>query len=193
MDKIDFKNISLREKIIMGVTLVAAISYGYYQFEYMVQEKRMKNVKSRLSEVDTSAAALEQVLMKLATGGETEKKIARKKENIARLREEIDVVRAKMKGSANEIIREIQNEAEEQNIVIANLRTRDRELRRGKLRMKEINLLLELRGDYRAIQNFLLFLDVYPALLSIESLKIKRNEEIMPRIENTLHIKIYSL
>lgn len=193
MEKFDLKKISTREKMIVAFTLISALGYGYYQFEYVVQGKKMKDAMTRLSQVDASAAALEQALAKLKAVGDTEKQIARKNESISRLREEIEAVKAKMKGSATEVVQEIQSKAEALNIVISTMRTRERNFQRGKLKMKEISLILELHCGYTAMKKFLEFLDAYPALLSIESFQMIRNEEILPKIENRLHIKIFAL
>lgn len=193
MEKFDLKKISMREKVIVLFTLVSLVGYGYHQFEYTVQEKRMKKVKTKLAQVDSSAAAMEKALVMMPDVVKTEKEITRVNQRITKLEGEIEAIKSKMRGSGTGVIREIQNEAALQKIVISSMRIRDRSLRRGKLQMKEISLILELRCGYRAMKHFLEFLDSYPALLSIESLEIVRNDEILPDIENRLHIKIFSL
>ncbi|MFT4579947.1 MAG: hypothetical protein ACI9UO_002798, partial [Nitrospinales bacterium] len=78
----DLKKISMRELVIMGVTLCSAIGYGYYEFEYSVQQKKITKITQEIKEVRTSLGTLQKLLV-------NPKKVEKTKADIERIEGEL--------------------------------------------------------------------------------------------------------
>jgi hypothetical protein len=61
--KSDLKNLSVRELVIIGGTLCFAIGFGYYEFEYSVQQKKITKVTNEIKEVRASLGTFQKLLV----------------------------------------------------------------------------------------------------------------------------------
>mgnify|MGYP001409765888 CR=1 FL=1 len=189
----DIKNLSMREFMIIGLTLVFGVGYGYYEFEYVAQNKKLDKVATELAQVQSSLNAFQQVLMDPRKVKKAKTQIVKIKEEISQLEQEIEKAKDRLRGQDMEIINDLQNEADFFGVFLKSMRTSERFVNRSGMRLKEVSLIMEMECDYDALKNFITSLDTFPAVLDIESLETKRNEKILPKVESRLHLKVMVL
>jgi hypothetical protein len=61
--KSDLKNLSLREFMIIGLTLVLGVGYGYYEFEYTAQNSKLEKIVMEIAQVQSSLSAFQKILI----------------------------------------------------------------------------------------------------------------------------------
>ncbi|MEE9258359.1 MAG: hypothetical protein V3U37_02350 [Nitrospinaceae bacterium] len=193
MEKLDLKNLSVRDKMIMVFTLTAALGYGYFEFEYKPVQAKIKNIKVELADAKTIGNSFRQAVMNAGSLEKTLREIEGLEEKIKGMKNEIDGIKSKMEGKHVEILFELQRRAEHHGVVIKTLRTAEKTLARGNMRFLELSLILEMQSDYQSLKNFIASLQRFSAILWIQSLSTKRNAAILPEIEIQLHLKVISL
>ncbi|MZH03697.1 MAG: hypothetical protein F3745_09980 [Nitrospinae bacterium] len=110
--KSDLKNLSIREIAIIAVTLVTAIGYGFYEFEYKVQIKKIEALKKQSSEIKATTGAFQQALITPERTQKTKAEIKHLKDEIIELQSSIDKIKARLTGQDLEILDELQNDAD---------------------------------------------------------------------------------
>jgi Tfp pilus assembly protein PilO len=191
--KSDLKNLSLREFMIIGLTLVFGLGYGYYEFEYTTQNNKLDKVMNEMAEVQAALSAFQNILIDPGKVKKTKAQIVLIKEDISKLEQEIEQAKGRLKGQDMEILNELQNEADFFGVFLKSMRTKERFISRSGMRLKEVSLIMEMESDYDALKNFIASLGTFPAVLDIESLETKRNEKILPKVESRLHLKVMVL
>jgi len=191
--KSDLKNLSLREFMIIGLTLVFGVGYGYYEFEYTAQNSKLEKIVMEITQVQSSLSAFQKILIDPAKVKKTEAEIVLIKKDISKLKQEIKKAKDRLKGQDMEIINDLQSEADFYGVFLKSMRTSEKTLNRSGMRLKEVSLVMEMESDYDALKNFIASLDTFPAVLDIESLATKRNEKILPKVESRLHLKVMVL
>jgi Tfp pilus assembly protein PilO len=191
--KSDLKNLSLREFMIIGCTLVFGVGYGYYEFEYTAQNNKLKKIMTETTQVQSSLSAFQSILIDPGKVKNTKAQIVLIKEDISKLEQEIDKAKGRLKGQDAEILNELQNEADFFGVFLKSMRTKERFINRSGMRLKEVSLIMEMESDYDALKSFIASLGTFPAVLDIESLETKRNEKILPKVESRLHLKVMVL
>lgn len=128
------------------------------------------------------------------------KKTEKTKANIERiegelsdLKGDIEKVKSRLKGQELEILDQLQNEAEYNGVILKSIRSSEKLVKRGSLKLKEVSLFMDMEADFDALKNFIDFLGTISAVLEIESLVTKRNEKILPKAESRLHLKVMVL
>ena len=193
LDKSDLKNLSMRELIIIGFTLIFGVGYGYYEFEYVSKSNEIEKIKSEMSQVQTSLGAFQKLMKSPENIKKTQEKIVKIKKEISLLEKEIEQAKGRLKGQDGEIIDELQNEADFYGVFLKSMRTSERFVKRSGLRLKEVSLIMEMESDYDALKKFIGSLGNSPAVIDIESLETKRVEKILPKVESRLHLKVMVL
>ena len=61
--KSDLKNLSIREIAIIVGTLVSAIGYGFVEFEYKVQTKKIEKLEKQSKEIQATTGAFQKALI----------------------------------------------------------------------------------------------------------------------------------
>ncbi len=189
----DLKNLSMRELMIIGFTLVFGVGYGYYEFEYVSQNDKLKKLKTEIVQVQASLGAFQQIMKNPANVKQTQAQVKKISEEISKLEEEIEKAKGRLKGQDGEILNELQNEADFFGVFLKSMRTSERFVSRSGLRLKEVSLIMEMESDYDALKNFIASLGNSPAVIDIESLETKRVEKILPKVESRLHLKVMVL
>ena len=191
--KSDLKNLSLREFMIIGLTLVFGVGYGYYEFEYTAQNNKLKKIMTEMTQVQSSLSAFQSILIDPGKVKKTKAQIVLIKEDISKLEQEIDKAKSRLKGQDAEILNELQNEADFFGVFLKSMRTKEKFINRSGMRLKEVSLIMEIESDYDALKSFIASLGTFPAVLDIESLETTRNEKILPKVESRLHLKVMVL
>jgi Tfp pilus assembly protein PilO len=192
-EKSDLKNLSIRELVIIVGTLLSAVGYGFDQFEYTVQTKKIKKLNEQSTETQASIGALQQVLISPARTQKTKAEIEKTQEEIVELQTAIEKTKARLTGQDLEILNELQNQADFYGVFLKSIKTSENNLSRAGLRLKEVSLVMEVESDYNALKKFLVSLKNLPAVITIQSLETTRNEKILPKLESRLHIKVIVL
>jgi len=193
LDTSDIKNLSMREMMIIGFTLIFGVGYGYYEFEYVSKSNEIKKIKSEMTEGQTSLGAFQQLMKNTKAVKKTQSQIASIKQEITKLNQEIEKAKGRLKGQDGEILDELQNEADFYGVFLKSMRTSERYVNRSGLRVKEVSLIMEMESEYEALKNFIGSLGNSTAIIDIESLETKRVEKILPKVESRLHLKVMVL
>jgi len=191
--KLALKNLSIRELAIIIGTLVSAIGYGFYQFEYTVQTKKIKVLEKKLTETQATIGALEKVMVSPTHIQKTKTEITTVEGEIIELQADIEKTKARLTGQDLEILNELQSEADFYGVFLKSIKTSEENLSRAGLDLKEVSLLMDVESDYDALKNFIASLKNLRAVISIESLETTRDEAILPKLESRLHIKVIVL
>ena len=189
----DLKKISIRELVIMGITLCSAIGYGYYEFEYTVQQKKITKITNEITEVRASLGTLQKLLVNPKKMEKTKADIKKIEGELSDLKKDIKKVKSRLKGQELEILDQLQNEAEYNGVLLTSMRSSEKLVKRGSLKLKEVSLFMDMEAEFDALRNFIDFLSTIPAVIEIESLETKRNEKILPKVESKLHLKVIVL
>ncbi len=191
--KSDLKNLSIRELVIIVVTLLGAVGYGFIEFEYNVQTKKIKEIEEQLTQTQTLIGALQKVMVSPVRNQKTKAQIKKVEEEIVELRTAIEKTKARLTGQDLEILNELQNEADFYGVFLKSIKTSENNLFRGGLQLKEVSLVMEVESDFDALKNFINSLKNLPAVITIQSLETTREEKILPKLESRLHIKVIVL
>jgi Tfp pilus assembly protein PilO len=191
--KFDISKLSIREIIIMIGTLLSAIGYGFYQFEYSVQTKKLTKLEIQLRELQTSIGALQIVLTHSASIDQTKIQIKTIKGEIDTIQSDIEKSKSRLKGQDTEILNSLQSEADFYGVFLKSIKSSETNLSRAGLRLKEVSLIIEVESDYDALKSFIASLKDLPAVITIQSLETTRDEKLLPKLESRLHIKVIVL
>lgn len=191
--KSDLKNLSMRELVIIGGTLCFAIGFGFYEFEYSVQQKKITKITTEIKEVRESLGTLQKLLVNPKKVEKTKADIVKIKGELSDLKGDIKKVKSRLKGQELEILDQLQNEAEYNGVILKSMRSSEKQVKRGELKLKEVSLIMDMEADFDALKNFIDSLETFSAVLEIESLATKRNEKILPKVESELHLKVIVL
>lgn len=191
--KTDFKNLSIREMVIIVGTLLSAVGYGFFHFEYSVQMKKINNLGKQSAEVQTSLSAFQKVMTSPENIKKTKEEIIKIKDEILELQTIIEKAKARLTGQDLEILNQLQNEADFYGVFLKSIKTSENSLSRAGLNLKEVSLVMDIESDYDALKKFVTSLRDFPAVITIQSLETTRNEKILPKLESRLHIKVIVL
>ena len=192
-EKSDLKNLSIREIAIIVVTLFTALGYGFYQFEYSVQTKKIEELKKQSKEIKAATGAFQQALITPERTRKTQAEIKNLKDEILELQTTIDKIKARLTGQDLEILDELQNEADFYGVFLKSISTTERNVFQAGLNLKEVSLVMEVESDYDSLKKFVTSFKNFPAVITIQSLETLRNEKILPKLESRLHIKVIVL
>ncbi len=191
--KFDLSKLTTREIVIMLTTILSAIGYGFYQFEYTVQIKKLSKLEQQSKEVQVSIEAFQKILIDPSRVNQTLAQITKIKDEIDELQTSIEKTKIRLTGQDMEILNGLQNEADFYGVFLKSMKTSERNLSRAGLRLKEVSLVMEVESDYDALKNFIASIKKIPAVITIQSLETTRNEKILPKLESRLHIKVIVL
>ena len=191
--KSDLKNLSIREIAIIVGTLITAVGYGFYQFEYKVQIKQIKKLEKKSKEVQITTGAFQQALITPARTMKTKAEIKNLKDEIIELQATIEKIKARLTGQDLEILDELQNEADFYGVFLKSIKTNERSVSQAGLSLKEVSLVMEVESDFDSLKKFVTSFKNFPAVITIQSLETLRDEKILPKLESRLHIKVIVL
>ena len=191
--KFDLSKMTLREIIIVGGTLLFAVAYGFYEFEYTVQMKKITLLEKQSREVQASIGAFQKILINPSHVKKTLVQITKIKSEIVEMQAAIKKTKSRLKGQDLEILNDLQGEADFYGVFLKSMKTSERRIKQAGLRLKEVSLILEIESDYNALKKFVASLKNFPAVITIESLETTWDEKILPKLESRLHIKVIVL
>lgn len=191
--KSNLKNLSIREIAIIVGTLVSAIGYGFFEFEYKVQTKKITELKKQSKQIQATTGAFQQALITPERTKKTKSEIKNLKDEIIELQSSIEKIKARLTGQDLEILNELQNEADEYGVFLKSINTNERSVFQAGLNLKEVSLVMEVESDYDSLKKFITSFKNFPAVITIQSLETLRNEKILPKLESRLHIKVVVL
>lgn len=193
MNKFDLKKLTAREKVIMVVMTLVVVGLGFFKLEYEVQEKKLKKITSQINKTNISLNSLAKIIPAAAKVKNIEKKISNFKENNSQLEKDIKFAKSRMRGSYLEILNALNAEAEKSKAILKSTKTTDEEVKKGKLRYKEVTVNMVIHSDYKAISSFIEGLEKIPANIFLDTIEVKRKDEILPNIQTKLTLKLYAL
>jgi Tfp pilus assembly protein PilO len=193
MKKFDINKLTLREKVILVTMTLVVVGLGFFKFEYEVQEKKLKKITSQINKTNTSLNSLARIIPAAASVKNIEKKINNFKDNNAQLKKDIKFAKSRMRGSYLEILDTMNAEAEKSKAILKSTKTTDEEIKKGKLKYKEVTVTMVINSDYKAISSFIEGLEKIPANIFLDTIEIKRKDEILPNIQTKLTLKLYAL
>jgi Tfp pilus assembly protein PilO len=193
MNKFDIKKLTPREKVIMVTMTLVVVGLGFFKLEYEVQEKRLKKITSQINKTNTSLNSLARIIPAAASVKNIEQKINNFKDNNAQLKKDIKFAKSRMRGSYLEILNAMNAEAEKSKAILKSTKTTDEEIKKGKLKYKEVTVTMVIHSDYKAISSFIEGLEQIPANIFLDTIEIKRKDEILPNIQTKLTLKLYAL
>jgi len=191
--KPDLKNLSIREIAILAGTLVSAIGYGFYQFEYQVQIKQIKKLEKQSREIQATTGTFQKALITPERTRKTKAEIKNLKDEIIDLQSSIEKIKARLTGQDLEILDELQSEADIYGVFLKSIKTNERSISQAGLNLKEVSLVMEVESDYDALKKFVTSFKNFPAVITIQSLETIRDEKILPKLDSRLHIKVIVL
>lgn len=189
----DLKNLTLREIAILAVILLSGVGYGYYQFEYTVQIKKIQQLEKQSVEVQASIGALQKTLISPARTKKTKAEIIAVTEELTELQTSIEKTKARLTGQDLEILNALQDEADFYGVFLKSIKTSERNLSRAGLNLKEVSLVMEVESDFDSLKKFVTSLKDFPAVITVQSLETNRDEKILPKLDSRLHIKVIVL
>lgn len=188
----DLKNISSREIGIVAVTLLSAVCYGFYTFEYKAQDAKLKNIREELKNVDVLAGSTQQAIQKIGNLDSVLKETGTIREGIDALKRETSFVKSRL-AETTDVLSEIQKRAEANKVIVKTMRTKETLVTRGKFEFKELVLALVVQSEYESLAKFIVELETLPAVLELTSLETVRKDSILPEVESRMQIKITAL
>ncbi|MBT5472467.1 MAG: hypothetical protein HOK41_17825 [Nitrospina sp.] len=193
LDTSDLKNLNARELLIIGLTVLFGIGYGFHEFEYAPQNKKLKTLTMEITQAQSSLGAFQQIMVNPKNVEQTKAQVINTKEKIEKLEQDIEKAKSRLRGQDTEILNDLQNEADFFGVFLKSMQTSEKFVNRSGLRLKEVSLIMEMESDYDALKNFIASLGKSTAVIDIESLETKRVEKILPKIESRLHLKVMVL
>jgi hypothetical protein len=191
--KFDLAKLTLREiAIFIGVSL-AATGYGFYEFEYSVQEKKITQIEKEQKALDVSINTFQKMLINPAQANRTKTQIKKIKNEIVDIQASIEKTKVRLTGQDLEILNNLQGEADFYGVYLKSMKTSERKFSRAGLNLKEVSLIMKIESDFSALKSFIGALKNFPAVITIESLETSRDEKILPNLESRLHIKVVVL
>ena len=124
--KFDLSKMSVREIVIVVGTLLSAVGYGFYQFEYQVQTKKVALLEQQSRETQASIGAFQKILINPSRVKKTKAQITKIKNEIVELQTTIKKTKNRLEGQGTEILGELQNEADFYGVFLKSLKTSER-------------------------------------------------------------------
>ncbi len=189
----DLKNPQPREIGLLIVAVLGVLGFGYYNFEFKARQKAVKEVKSRLIEVEGSISAVRQGLAVPERIKGIEAEIEKTFFFNDTATTEIYTFKTRMQEKYVDILQQLQDEAKNNGAVMQSFKTSERPVERGNFSYKEVSVVMKIQVEYGSLMNLVAKLETIPALLSLESLEVLRKDEILPKVESRLSIRLYVL
>jgi len=188
----DLKNISPREIGMVAVTLLSALCYGFYTFEYKAQDAKLKEIREELKNVDVLAGSTQQAIQMIGSLDSVLKETGAIREDIEVLKRETSFVKSRL-AETTDVLSGIQKRAEMNKVVVKTMRAKEASVARGKFEFKELVLALVVQSEYESLAKFIADLETLPAVLELTSLETVRKDSILPEVESRMQIKITAL
>lgn len=193
LKQFDLKNLQPREIALLVVAVLGVLGFGYYTFEFKARQKAIKEVKAQLIEAEGNVAAIRQAIISPERINAIEGEIKKNAEEISGVRAEIAAVKSKMQEKYVDILQQLKDEAVDNGAVMQSFKTSEKPVERGSLSYKEVSVTMKIQVEYDSLINLVARLETIPALLSLESLEVLRKDEILPKVESRLSIRLYVL
>ena len=187
-----WRNLNLRERIVAFLVLLVGIGAAFYQFEYEVQQARLKSIQARIDTLEPELNSYRQALS-MTNPEEVRFQIKRTRGEIIRLQEEIEFFKSRMSGEARDIIRVLRRQAQRQGMEVVTIDVDEQMVSRGQAVYRQIQVHLEMVSDYSALPEFIRALDGVPALLAIRRLQVNRVPLLMPRVQTLMTVRLFVL
>ena len=187
-----WRNLNLRERIVAFLVLLVGTGAAFYQFEYEVQQARLKSIQARIDTLEPELNSYRQALS-MTNPQEVQFQIKKTRGEIIRLQEEIEFFKSRMSGEARDIIRVLRRQAPRHHLFIDVNRDHLHALPLGLAVYRQIQVHLEMVSDYSALPEFIRALDGMPALLAIRRLQVNRVPLLMPRVQTLMTVRLFVL
>ena len=191
--KFDITKLTIREMAILIGAMLSAVGYGFYEFEYSVQTKVFAKTEKQVETLQVSINAFQKLLVNPAQAKKIKNQVNKVKNEIKEIQAAIEKTKVRLTGQDLEILNNLQGEADYYGVFLKSMKTSEKKFSRAGLHLKEVSLILEIESDYDALKNFMGALKNFPAVITVESLETTRDEEILPKLESRLHLKVVVL
>jgi hypothetical protein len=192
IEKFDINNISTRDRIFLAFTLIAALSYFFYEFEYKKTKAMEKKLALEISNINAPLELMQKSLLDVSVR-DPENKIKQLEANIDKLHDDIKEMKAALHGKSLDVLNGLQASANRTGVIVKNIDIKEKDIKRGDVDIKELSLILILNSDYKSLRNFMASLKDFPLAVGVKSMETKRDEEISPLVETRLFLKLFLL
>jgi hypothetical protein len=189
----DLTKLNTREIVILLVTILAAVGYGFYEYEYSVQIVKFKKLERENRKAQDSVNSLQRLLINPSQIKKTQKQINKLKNEIQEIQTSITNTKNRLTGQDLKILNDLQSEADFYGVFLKSMKTTEKKISRAGLHLKEVSLIMKIECDFNSLKSFMGSLKNFPAVITIESLETERDEKLLPKLESRLHIKVIVL
>lgn len=184
------EKMSRRERIILALVGVVAVGAGFYKFEYEPQQARLKKVNASIEQIQGDVASLRQAVSAVRAQN-VSMNIQRTRGDILRLQEEIEFFKSRMSGEVRDVIGVLKRQAALHGIQVKSINSQENEVTRSHFQYRRVQINLRMESGYRAIGKFISALEEVPAILSVQHFEVRRVQEILPRLNTSLTLRLY--
>lgn len=177
-----------REKIMIFLGMLAVAVWAFDHFYYMPQKKKIMELKAEITAMESKLAQA----MAFRQGVEATEK------EIARLEKEMQVYRERLlRGEElRAFLKQLAKDSEQLEIKIISLSPQEAKLpeeieqKEKAPEYKKVNVPMVMWATYRSLESFISNLERLPFLISLDHLKIERQEDKYPYLLVTLEIGV---
>lgn len=177
-----------REKIIIFLGILAVAVWVFDHFYYMPQKKKILELKAEIASIDSKITQA----MAFRQGVETTER------EIVRLEKEIQVYRERLlRGEElRTFLKQLAKDSEQLKIKIISLSPQEAKLseeieqKEKTTEYKKVAVQMSMWATYRSLESFISNLERLPFLISLDHLKIERQEDKYPYLLVTLEIGV---
>ena len=180
------KELSKREKIIVGIVSVVAVAFLVNRFVLEPQDKKMKRLRRELASLNEQAASIGP---KVVDFNRLNSELVQKQRQVAELEQSLP-----QKAETAEVIHKVSMQARSNGLQIQKIRPqretvlRTRDGKRGDFRQLVLNL--GIRGRYEQLGDFLDGLELQPFYVKVAELHMSKREKSEQHLEIQLKLEI---
>ena len=180
------KQLSTREKIIVGIVAVVLVGFLVNHFVLEPQGKKMSQLRKELASLNEQANSIGP---KLVEFNQLNSELVRKKQQLAELEQALP-----QKAETAEVINKVSTQARASGLQIRQIRPQKSTMLRtrgGKLgEFRQLFLNLSIRGQYEQLGDFLAGLEQQPFYVQVAELHMSKREKREQRLEIQLKLEI---
>lgn len=189
-EKINLKKLKPRETAALIFAFLVVAGAAYYKFEYQARQKEIKQAETKLKDLNATVSVYRQAILSPDQIKAVEAEADRTGKEISELREKIVKIKSKMQERDVDILQQLKKEAEINGAVLRSFKTSEKQIARGNLSYKQISVSTKIYSEYESLTSFIERLETIPAILSLQSFEVLRNDEILPKVETRLYIQL---
>ena len=190
MQKIDLKNLSVKDTLILVGSVLAALVFGWYKAEYLKLAEKKAAVEKKMSQVESMISTFQMAVM-------SPEQIKKNQEDTVKVGKDMEVARAeiggikdRMSAKSVNILHQLKKEAGRKGGILRSFKTSEKKITKGKYTYKEIGITMKIQSEYRTIMSLIEKFQNVPEFLTLKSLEAERVEDILPLVETILQFEL---